>query len=40
MVTTGTGRATEPWNGLGGVWNVSWTDLGGRLSPELIAALP
>jgi lipoprotein-anchoring transpeptidase ErfK/SrfK len=26
VVTTGTGRATEPWNGLGGVWNVSWTD--------------
>ena len=26
VVTTGTGRATESWNGLGGVWNVSWTD--------------
>jgi lipoprotein-anchoring transpeptidase ErfK/SrfK len=25
VVTTGTGRATEPWNGLGGVWNVPWT---------------
>ena len=26
VITTGTGRATEPWNGLGGVWNVSWPD--------------
>jgi lipoprotein-anchoring transpeptidase ErfK/SrfK len=26
VVTTGTGRSTEPWNGLGGVWNESWTD--------------
>jgi lipoprotein-anchoring transpeptidase ErfK/SrfK len=26
VITTGTGRSTEPWNGLGGVWNVSWTD--------------
>jgi lipoprotein-anchoring transpeptidase ErfK/SrfK len=26
VVTTGTGRPTESWNGLGGVWNVSWAD--------------
>ena len=24
VVTRGTGRPTEPWNGLGGVWNVPW----------------
>ena len=24
VVTTGTGRPTESWNGLGGVWNVPW----------------
>jgi len=24
LVTKGTGRATESWNGLGGVWNVPW----------------
>jgi L,D-transpeptidase-like protein len=24
VVTTGTRRATESWNGLGGVWNVPW----------------
>ena len=24
IVTRGTGRQTESWNGLGGVWNVPW----------------
>lgn len=24
VVTSGTGRGTESWNGLGGVWNVPW----------------
>ena len=24
VVTRGTGRPTESWNGLGGVWNVTW----------------
>jgi lipoprotein-anchoring transpeptidase ErfK/SrfK len=24
VITTGTGRPTESWNGLGGVWNVPW----------------
>jgi lipoprotein-anchoring transpeptidase ErfK/SrfK len=24
VITTGTGRQMEPWNGLGGVWNVPW----------------
>lgn len=24
VITTGTGRKMEPWNGLGGVWNVPW----------------
>lgn len=26
VVTTGTGRSTEEWNGLGGIWNFSWND--------------
>jgi lipoprotein-anchoring transpeptidase ErfK/SrfK len=26
IVTRGTGREMEPWNGLGGVWNVPWTE--------------
>jgi lipoprotein-anchoring transpeptidase ErfK/SrfK len=25
VVTTGTGRPTESWNGLGGVWNMPWS---------------
>ncbi len=25
IVTRGTGRSTESWNGLGGVWNMPWT---------------
>lgn len=25
VITTGTGRPTEPWNGLGGAWNTPWT---------------
>jgi len=25
IVTTGTGRAMESWNGLGGVWNMPWS---------------
>jgi lipoprotein-anchoring transpeptidase ErfK/SrfK len=25
VITRGTGRPTEPYNGLGGVWNVAWT---------------
>ena len=25
VITRGTGRAMESWNGLGGVWNVPWT---------------
>ncbi|MCY7289019.1 MAG: L,D-transpeptidase, partial [Cryobacterium sp.] len=24
IVTKGTGRSTESWNGLGGVWNTPW----------------
>jgi lipoprotein-anchoring transpeptidase ErfK/SrfK len=26
VITTGTGRATETWNGLGGIWNYSWAE--------------
>ena len=26
VVTTGTGRPTETWNGLGGLWNYSWDE--------------
>jgi lipoprotein-anchoring transpeptidase ErfK/SrfK len=26
VVTTGTGRPTEEWNGLGGIWNYSWDE--------------
>jgi lipoprotein-anchoring transpeptidase ErfK/SrfK len=25
VVTTGTGRPTETWNGLGGIWNFDWS---------------
>jgi lipoprotein-anchoring transpeptidase ErfK/SrfK len=25
VITRGTGRSTEPYNGLGGVWNVPWS---------------
>lgn len=25
VITRGTGRPTEPWNGLGAVWNVPWS---------------
>jgi lipoprotein-anchoring transpeptidase ErfK/SrfK len=26
VVTTGTGRSTEEWNGLGGIWNFDWSE--------------
>lgn len=26
VITKGTGRQAETWNGLGGIWNYSWAD--------------
>ena len=26
VVTVGTGRPTEEWNGLGGIWNFDWSE--------------
>ena len=26
VITVGTGRPTEEWNGLGGIWNFDWSE--------------